>query len=583
MTAALGDSTGRRGWATRWNGPRLRQRAVVIALLLVVGYLIIPPIAALLLGSITDTPPDVWPNFTLSSLYYAYTNADHYWSLALSLIYASTTATCVLVVGGFLAWLESRTDSYLRHLTDVFALAPIIVPAVLFVTAWLLLLGPKGGLINQWAMQTLALEEPPFNLLSLGGMIWVGILQELPLAFLWLWPAFRSMNSDLEDAGLMAGATSFTVIRRITLPLLRPAILSGWLMFFIYSLGALAVPLMIGLPAGYVLYSTEIYLAVHRVPSDLNLASAYSLLLVLMTFAGVAVYRHATREVSRFTTVTGKAFNPRLVRLGRWRWPINLFGLTVLFLCAGLPILVLVWNAFLPFPQLPSAQAFSLMTLENFRAAMNYGPAIRALYDSIVLGLGAGVVSTILGCIIAWCTLRFRGMPYLLGLLDQLSTVPIAMPGLIVGVSVLWLYLILPLPIYGTLWILLIAYITLHLPYAVRICASSLAQLHPELEEAGYVSGANWLTVFRRIILALMAPSLVTSVLYVGLRSFREYSASILLAGPGSEVFSVMVLDMWDGGNLNILCAYVTVVMVILGTLIVVASQLGRRLGTSLH
>ncbi|MGD9846494.1 MAG: ABC transporter permease, partial [Variibacter sp.] len=171
----------------------------------------------------------------------------------------------------------------------------------------------------------------------------------------------------------------------------------------------------------------------------------------------------------------------------------------------------------------------------------------------------------------------------LLGLLDQLSTVPIAMPGLIVGVSVLWLYLILPLPIYGTLWILLIAYITLHLPYAVRICASSLAQLHPELEEAGYVSGANWLTVFRRIILALMAPSLVTSVLYVGLRSFREYSASILLAGPGSEVFSVMVLDMWDGGNLNILCAYVTVVMVILGTLIVVASQLGRRLGTSLH
>ncbi len=583
MTAALGDSTGRRGWATRWNGPRLGQRAVVIALLLVVGYLIIPPIAALLLGSITDTPPDVWPNFTLSSLYYAYTNADHYWSLALSLIYASTTATCVLVVGGFLAWLVSRTDSYLRHLTDVFALAPIIVPAVLFVTAWLLLLGPKGGLINQWAMQTLALEEPPFNLLSLGGMIWVGILQELPLAFLWLWPAFRSMNSDLEDAGLMAGATSFTVIRRITLPLLRPAILSGWLMFFIYSLGALAVPLMIGLPAGYVLYSTEIYLAVHRVPSDLNLASAYSLLLVLMTFAGVAVYRHATREVSRFTTVTGKAFNPRLVRLGRWRWPINLFGLTVLFLCAGLPILVLVWNAFLPFPQLPSAQAFSLMTLENFRAAMNYGPAIRALYDSIVLGLGAGVVSTILGCIIAWCTLRFRGMPYLLGLLDQLSTVPIAMPGLIVGVSVLWLYLILPLPIYGTLWILLIAYITLHLPYAVRICASSLAQLHPELEEAGYVSGANWLTVFRRIILALMAPSLVTSVLYVGLRSFREYSASILLAGPGSEVFSVMVLDMWDGGNLNILCAYVTVVMVILGTLVVVASQLGRRLGTSLH
>jgi iron(III) transport system permease protein len=189
----------------------------------------------------------------------------------------------------------------------------------------------------------------------------------------------------------------------------------------------------------------------------------------------------------------------------------------------------------------------------------------------------------VLGCIIAWCTLRFRGMPYLLSLLDQLSTVPIAMPGLIVGVSILWLYLIVPLPVYGTLWILLIAYITMHLPYAVRICASSLVQLHPELEEAGYMAGANWLTMFRRIVLVLVAPTLVTSVLYVGLRSFREYSASILLAGPGSEVFSVMVLDMWDGGNLNILCAYVTMVMVVLGAMVILVSRLSRRLGTNLH
>ncbi len=567
--------------APRQAGRRAGHALPVLGLLLVTAYLVLPPIAALVLGSVTDSPPGEAPAFTTETLSYAYGTLDHYRSLLNSIVYAALTATIVVVFGGVLAWIVARTDSALRHVAELFALVPILVPAVLFVTGWLLLLGPKGGLLNVFAMQAFGLREPPVNLFIFGGMVFVGVLQELPLAFLWLWPALRAMNPDLEDAALTAGARPFTVLRRVTLPLLRPAILSGWVLVFLYALGALAVPLLIGLPGQVILFSTEIYLAVHRVPSDLNLASAYALLLVVTSILGLVLYRRATAGAGRFATITGKAYNPRLVRLGRWRPAVTLFGLLILMLVAGLPMLVILWEAFLPFSQLPSAAAFANLTLGNFSGALHYGAAMRALFNSLLLGAAAGVVTTALGFSIAWCTLRARGPTILLSFLDQIATVPIAMPGLIVGVSVLWFYLVVPVPVYGTLLILLIAYVTLHLPYAVRICAAGLSQLHVELEQAAAVCGASWPTTFRRIVLPLIGPSICTSILYVGLRSFREYAASILLAGPGTEVFSVLVLDMWDGGNLNILCAYVTMTVCILIVCAALFSWVSRRVGVA--
>jgi iron(III) transport system permease protein len=254
----------------------------------------------------------------------------------------------------------------------------------------------------------------------------------------------------------------------------------------------------------------------------------------------------------------------------------------VLFMAAGLPILVLMWNAFMPFPQAPSARSFQVMTLANFRTALAYGPAVRALVNSLWLGFASGVVATVLGALIAWCTVRLKRPRWVLAALDQLATLPIAMPGMIIGVSLLWFYLMVPLPIYGTGWLFLIAYVTLHLPYAVRICASGILQLHHELEEAGRVAGANWVLVFRRIVLQLVAPSLLASVLYVTLRSFREYAASIFLSSPGTQVFSVIVLDMWDTGNFSMLSAYVTMVVLLLAVIVVVFGWLARRLGAQM-
>jgi len=572
--------------ATRRAGKPCRRRIsgeVVLGsvLLLIVGYFVVPPLLMLVYGSITDTPPEAVPHFTTATLASAYASRSTYSSLANSLIYAVVTASFVIVIGGFLAWAAERTDAIVRKVTDLFVLAPILMPSVMLVSAWIMLLGPGSGIVNMALKELLGTQKAPLDLFTLPGMIWVGILQELPLAFLWLWPAFRAMNPALEEAALMAGASNWYVVRRITLPLLTPAIFAAWIICFIFALGALSVPLLLGLPAGILFYSTEIYLATTRFPTDLNAASAFCLLYLAAVVVGIYFYRRAISDASRFVTVTGKAYAPRRLKLGAWRHGIDALVILVLIFVAGLPMLVLIWSSFMPFPQPPSMAALGRLTLQNFPAALDYGPAKRAVVNSVILGLGAGVLTTLLGAAIAWFLLRTR-QKRLAALIDQLATAPIALPGILVGVSLLWMYIVIPLPIYGTGWILLIAYITLHIPYSVRICVSALSQIHRELEEAAFTAGASKFIAIHRIILPLMSSSLAVSVIYVMLRAFREYSASLFLTSVNTEVFSVLVLDMWSGGVSNVLAAYVTMVM---GLLIVAALLLqwaGARAGIRL-
>jgi iron(III) transport system permease protein len=571
-------SSGGQPWA-RLVGAPSAPALLGVALLVLVGWLVVPPTLVLVYGSLTSTPPGAPPEFTLALLARAYGRAAVFASLGNSVVYAVSTATGALVIGGFLAWLVERTDTRVRSWTDAFTLVPLLIPAVLLVSGWMLLLAPRDGLVNQALRRALGPGAAGLNLFSFPGMVWVGTLQELPLAFLWLWPSFRAMNPALEEAALVSGAGTWTTLRRITLPLIRPTLIAAWIIFFITSLGGLAVPLLIGLPAGIFLYSTEIFLATTRVPTNLNLASAYCLLLLAVSGVGIWAHRVASAEAGRFVTVTGRGYRARRIRLGRWRAAATAAAVLLLAVTAGLPLLVLVWNAFMPYPQVPSLEGLGRATLRNFPSALGYGPATRAVLNSLLLGLGAGVITTALGGLVAWGLLRQRSERRLFGALDLLCMAPVAIPGLIVGVSLVWLYLVLPVPVYGTPWILLIAYVTLHLPYAVRIVSSGLGQIHPELEEAALVAGASRAANLRRIVMPLIAPALAVSVVYITIRAFREYAASIFLTSVGSEVFSVIVLDMWEGGNSTILAAYATVVIAGLSLASGVLYWIGRRSG----
>lgn len=560
----------------------LVPRLVAFALLAVVSYLVVPPLLVLIYGSLTSTPPGVAPKFTLEIIAHAYGNPQVLRSLLRSLAFSVSTATLALVIGAFLAWLVERTQAKLRGITDLFTLVPLLLPAVLLVSGWILLLAPRIGPLNvlyQWVFGA----KTGLDIFTFAGMIWVGTLQELPLAFLWLWPAFRAMNPELEEAATVCGAGTCTTLRRVTLPLLWPTLAAAWVIFFITSMGALAVPLLLGMPGGIILYSTEIYLATARIPTNLNLASAYGLLFLVIAAVGVYANRVVTADSTRFSTITGRGYRARRIALGKWQtMTITVAAVLLLLAAAVLPLFVLFWNAFMPFPQPPTIESLARATLSNFPKAWSYGPAKRAALNSLVLGLSAGVITTAIGAMVAWGMVRQKANMKLFGLLDFLCTVPMAIPGIIVGVSFVWLYLLMPVPIYGTAWILLLAYITLHLPYAVRICGSAIGQIHPELEEAAQVSGAGYFTNFRRIVAPLVAPGIAVSVVYISIRAFREYQASIFLTSSGSEVFSIIVLDMADGGNSTILAAYASVVVLCLSIAAMVLYWFGRRSGVKI-
>jgi iron(III) transport system permease protein len=546
------------------------------ALFCLVLYLVLPPLGTILFGAITDTPPATTPHFTFATLVRAWGEATVYPAVLNSLLFAAITATLSLLVAVLLLWIVERTDARVRLMADIFVLAPIVMPAVVLVNGWIMLLSPRSGMINTVATSWLGMDSPPFDIFSFAGMIWIAVLQELPLAFLWLWPSFRAMNPELEEAGFASGAGVLRVIRKITVPILTPALLGAWIIFFIYALGALSVPLLIGKPVGIYLFSTEIYLAATQFPTDLNIASAYSLFFLAASFLGIVLYRRLTRDIDQFATIRGRAYRPRRFKLGAAR-PFLEFGVAALLaVVVVLPFLVLLWNALVPFPQAPSAASFGMISFDNFRAAWNYGPAQRALRNSLLLGLLAGILTTALALAIAWCNLRLQRFRRTAAMIDQLAGIPVALPGLVVGMGMTWFYLEVPLPVYGTPAILLLAYIMLHMPYAVRIAGAGLSQLHSELEEAGRVSGATERRVLARIVIPLLAPSLMASALYVMLRAFREYSASIFLAGPGMEVVAVLVLDMSQSGNSNILAAYTVMITGVMTVAAVVFNRIER-------
>ncbi|MBZ8131954.1 iron ABC transporter permease [Afifella sp. IM 167] len=567
-----------RGAGTMRN-PLFGRTAGQLAVLALVAALVLPPISALFVGALSRGRPSLDFEFSLLNIQRALSNSYIVGSLVNSLIFATLAATIVVAMGTAIAWVVERTDSRFRKWAQVFSLIPIIIPAVTLVSAWIMLLGPRGGLINLIWQEVTGSSEPLFNVFSFAGMIWIATLQELPLAVLWLLPVFRAMNPELEEAGRTAGASSARVLFRITLPLLRPALAGAWMIFFIYSLGALSVAILIGMPARIFLYSTEIYLATTRMPAQYGLASLYSLLFLVVTIVCIAVYYRLIGDTGRFATVGGKSFRPRIMPLGRWRLAVDGALLFLVLMIAGLPIMILLWNAVMPFPQIPSWEALDRFTTKNFGAALAYGPAMRAVWNSLWIGTIAGIGTSLLGTAIAWMRLRQTDSYGLVSITEQAAMAPMAVPGLIVGVSLLWFFLAVPVGIYATPWILVIAYVILHLPYAVRITSSGLMQLHVELEEAGRVSGAGTGQLLRLIVLPLVGPTILSAIVYTSLRAFREYSASIFLISPGNEVFSVVVLDMWQGGNSNLLAAYTVMVMALLVILLVAANIVTKRLG----
>lgn len=539
------------------------QRIVFGALVLVVAYLVLVPIAALVLGSLRDQPPGFPGAFTLRNFAEVVHTPRTLVLLRQSFIFAATASLIAFALGTFLAWIVERTNTPGTNLIFLATVLPLYAPTVLLTLAWTLLLNPNSGAINVILKQLLGSTSPLFNIYSMGGMVWVRSLLDVPLAFLWMSPIFRTMDVQYEEAAHVCGASRTRVFLDITLPLATPAVVATLLITFVAAIEDLAVPLFIGIPGKAFVLSSEIFLATMSVPSNINVASAYGIILLLVTIAAMSLYLRLTAHSERFVTVTGRGYRAKQTDLGLFKYATLAGAVVLLFVVALVPTLILLWTAFAPFSQIPTLGGLTKLTIKNFFDLLQLSMTRRALMDSALLGVSTGILVMIMTALIAWLLTRTRTKGR--NLIDSLATLPLAVPGIVVGVGLLWVYLPLRIPIYATLWILLIAYVTRFIPYGLRILKPAFNQLHPELEEAAQVAGASWGRVFRSVSLPLILPAILSGLIFVFVRAFRELPSSMFLTHLRTEVFSVTLYNMWQSGQVEMAAALGVLSLVILG------------------
>jgi iron(III) transport system permease protein len=559
--------------------PHLRDSALLVPLVGagVLIYLAVLPLFMLLLGSFEV---EVAPREFITSLKNyqdAYASEHTYSTFVNSLIFAGGSSLLTFTLGTVLAWLVERTNTPLRVVFYPMAVIPLILPGVLEAIAWIFLLSPKFGYINVALMTLFGLERPPFNAFTLPGMIWIHSVGQVPLAFLMMVAAFKSMDPSLEESAMMSGASTWQTLRRITMRMLMPTSASVLLILFVRTLESFETPALIGIPARIYVYTSEIFLAFSEYPPNYGRGAALAVGLLILSALGVWLYTRSTREGKRFQTVTGKAFRPRQFDLGPWRWVGFTFLLVYFVGVVLLPFLVMLWASFLPFFAAPGWKALEILSLDNYRYLYGFRPFWDAMWNSIILALMTATVGMVLTSLIAWVVYKSR----LPGswILDFLAFVPITVPGIVLGMALIMFYVAFPIPVYGTIWVLLIAYVTRYIPYGMRSASGAILQIHSELEEAAGTSGASWWQTFWRVTLPLLRPGFAAGWIYICIVSFREFSTSVLLATGDSRVLSILLFNMFEQGQVTVVAAIGIVMILTLVGIVAVFHKLSGRVG----
>ena len=385
------------------------------------------------------------------------------------------------------------------------------------------------------------------------------------------------MDPSLEESAMMSGANVFQVLWRITLRLVWPAIFATVLILFVKAIESFEVPALLGLPVGIHVFTSSIYQAVHRYPSQIGLASSYAMTLLVITTAGIFFISKLSASGSKYATMTGKGFRPRRIDLGRWRWLTAGIFFAYFSLIVVLPFLVLLWSSFQKFYAVPSIEALSRLTLDPYRFVLTYPNLGRSVGNSLMLAIGSATVIMLITSVICWIVVKTK-LPGRWAL-DNLASLPMVFPGLVLGLALMIFYLNVDVGVYGTMWILFIAYVTRFMPYGLRFNTTSMLQIHKELEESAAMSGASWVTTFRRIILPLLKPGLLAGWVYIVIVSIRELSSSILLYSPGTEVISIIIWELWENGQYVELSALGVLFIMMLFVLVMIAQYLSKKFG----
>ncbi|MBI4317941.1 MAG: iron ABC transporter permease [Chloroflexi bacterium] len=514
--------------------------------IVILVYLTVLPILFLVYGAFVQDIGSF--DLTLANVTRVFGDATLLPLVGRTFIFALSGAFLALLLGGTAAWITERTATRLKSLVSALNLISLTMPSLFTCVVWISLLAPKSGLINSWLASLFQLPVGPLSIYSLPGMIWVEALIGAPFAYLLMAAVLSSMDRSLEEASTMSGASVWTTLRRVTLPIMLPAVLSVMIFRIVRSLESFETPVLIGVPQGIDLMVSKIFTIV-TVERSYGVASAYSLALMAASFVGIYYYSRITSQTYRFASVTGKGFKGDTIKLGRYQFLADSYLILFIVILGLLPLVTLVWNALLPYSMRPSGEALAQLTTKNFQTVISSPKVFSAFQNSFAVAAGTAAVCVSLASIVAWIVLRtkMRGR----WLLDLLAFLPMTIPGVIMGVGLVWIYLTLPIPVYGTLWIILIGYATSFLPIAMRFMSPALGQIHKELEESAYMSGATWWAAFRGILIPLLLPAALGAAIYIFMLVFRVVSMAIVVYTPSTVVVPVMIFQMWgeSAGN----------------------------------
>ncbi len=545
---------------------------VFLAVGSIIAFLSLYPTFFLFYGSLTDAPLGVPGNFTFNNYVRAYSDPEAYPLLLNSFLFGVGASGLSLIFSLTLAWITIRTNAPFRRLFELTAIIPNILPPILVSISWVMLLNPSNGLINASFVKLLGMEKGPFNIYSLTGLIFVEGLILTPLAFLIIAAAMKSMDPSLEESAKTLGSNEFGVMRRITFPLLRPAILAAATLNFVRAVESFDTPAIIALPARIEVFTTKIWReALGSFPTNHNLAAAYGVGILGIALVFVYLYRRFTSQVESFSTVTGKGFRPHQIDLGPWRYAASGVALLLLTLLVLLPILVLLLVAVLPYYHVPTWQTWQNLTLENFRYVWATPRVHRAFANSLFLALVGATTCMMLASLASYITVRTKIAGR--GIIEGLVFIPWAFPGTAMALGLLWAYVDFPIPVYATIWIILIAYVTRFLPYGLRAVTSTIIQVHKELEEASVVCGAGFAATFRRVMMPMMRPGVIAGWIILVTIFMREFSATLFLYSPGAEPLGPLLYFLYLDGMRGRVAAIGLVISVISVILIAIAQR----------
>ena len=562
------------------TGSGARRRAAtavwVAFLLAILAFLVVYPVLMLLLGALTDTNPvvDGFGVFRLSVHNFAtvLTNPNVGEALANTLIVCGGGTVVAVAIGLVFSWIVVRTNTPGKRFIAAASILPLFAPPLVAGVAWVILGSPKTGLINT-LFKWLNLDWR-VDFYTLSGLVFVFGIYYAPYVYMFTASALRNMDPSLEEAAEVSGASAVATLFSVTFPLIMPAIISGMLLSFVVMLGIYGIPAVLGTPTNINVLTTYIFKLTNWSPPLYNTAAAVAIILMVVT--ALLVYLQQKVLTGRsYTTVAGKAFRPRSLDLGPWRWPV--FGLAIIYLCIVVvaPMLALVVAAFRKFMFIRDAASLVDLrqySLVHFNSIFDNPLTLRSIYNSLEVGFITALVGGVLAFAIGYTIHRTQVMGR--RSIDLLSTLPVAIPGLVIGVAYLWAWIGLPGGLYGTIWILALAFIARFMPDTVKALSTSFLQIHRELEEAAWLCGKGMLGTIRTIMLPLARPGVVAAMTLLFVLAIRELGSSLFLYTSDTMVMSVLLLDYYEGGNIGKTAAFSLVQTVLLGVLIGFANWL---------